>query len=71
MTNRECKRRDDIFRAKIAHQLCLLNMRKKDLIGKMGLPESTFYAKMKSPEKFTLGEIRIICEILRLSIDIE
>lgn len=55
------------MRSLIAQRSCILGYKNYELAKKMGLPRSTFYAKLKEPDRFSLGEIRAICKILKIS----
>lgn len=61
--------RDTIFRAMVARQCVMLGLKKYQLADKAGMPHSTFYMKLAKPERFTVQEMRDICNILKFSVE--
>ena len=61
--------RDLFFRSIVARQCVVLNLKKYQLADNIGMPHSTFYMKMRYPSRFSVGEMRDICQFLKFSVD--
>lgn len=61
--------KDICFRATVAKQCEIRGYKKFQVAEKMGMPKSTFYAKLKKPGTFSVTEMRNICSVLRFSVE--
>lgn len=59
--------RNKSFNGIIAKNIEMSGVSKSQLALKMNMSRSTLYAKLKNPNKLTLGELRSICDILRIA----
>lgn len=61
--------KDICFRATVAKQCEMRGYKKFQVAERIGMPLSTFYAKMRKPGTFNVTEMRNICSILRFSVE--
>lgn len=59
--------KDNITRAYIAKNMALYNLTDEEVAIKLRCTKRTFQNKKKRPETFTLGELRRLCSVLKLS----
>lgn len=64
---RESDQRLRDFRAAVAKQMAYLGISKEDLTTSMRMSRSTLWAKLKSPDQFRVGELRLLYSTLRFS----
>ena len=63
----ESEEKDRITRAYIAKNMELYNMTDEDVAVKLRCTKKTFRNKKKRPETFTLGELRRLCNAIKLT----
>ena len=61
------QQKDRIARAYIAKNMELYNLNDEQIAIKLRCTKRTFQNKKKRPETFTLGELRKLCTIIKLS----
>lgn len=64
----EINKKNAAFRAELRAAMERQGIRNwRELIIHWGLPEPTGYGKLKHPERLTVGELRVLCAVLRMS----
>ena len=61
--------RDLFFKATVARQCAMRQLKKYQLADKMGMPHSTFDLKLRCPGRFSVDEMRDLCNILQFSVE--
>jgi len=60
-------KKDVLLQATIKKQMLINGIDTKALAGMMNMGVSTLYEKLRSPSKFTVGQIRMVCSALHFS----
>lgn len=55
------------LKALVNYHLDMIGDNKDDLAFKMDISRSALYDKLKEPDKFTLGEFKLLAKIIRLT----
>lgn len=63
----EEQQKNNITRAYIAKNMALYNLTDEEIAIKLRCTKRTFQNKKKRPETFTLGELRKLCTVIKLS----
>lgn len=63
----EEEQKNNITRAYIAKNMALYNLSDDQIATKLRCTKRTFQNKKKRPETFTLGELRKLCIVMKLS----
>jgi hypothetical protein len=63
----EEEQKNNIARAYIAKNMALYNLSDEQIAVKLRCTKRTFQNKKKRPETFTLGELRKLCTVIKLS----
>lgn len=63
----EEEQKNNIARAYIAKNMALYNLTDEQIAVKLRCTKRTFQNKKKRPETFTLGELRKLCIVIKLS----
>ena len=66
LQERRDEHRNKSFNGIIAKNIKMSGVSKSQLALRMNMSRSTLHAKLKNPNKFTLGELRSICDILKI-----
>lgn len=65
----EEEQKNNIARAYIAKNMALYNLTDEQIAIKLRCTKRTFQNKKKRPETFTLGELRNLCTVIKLSVE--
>lgn len=65
----EEQQKNNLTRAYIAKNMALYNLNDEQISIKLRCTKRTFQNKKKRPETFTLGELRKLCTVIKLSND--
>ena len=60
-------KQDLLLKATIKKQMLLNGIDTKALAGMMNVGVSTLYDKIRTPSKFTVGQLRMVCKALHFS----
>ncbi len=63
----EEEQKNNVTRAYIAKNMALYNLSDEQVAIKLRCTKRTFQNKKKRPETFTLGELRQLCTVIKLS----
>lgn len=55
------------LKAQVNYHLSMVGGNKDDLAFKMDMSRSSLYDKLKDPDKFTLGEFKMLAKIIRMT----
>lgn len=67
LQERRNENRNKMFNGIIAKNIETSGISKSQLAVRMNMSRSSLYLKLKDPNKFTLGELRSICDILKIA----